>query len=138
MHSVVEKDVEVRLAVSRENSVPVPARLVYRTDDPYAVHITFHLGSAAPVTWTFARDLLMEGAFRASGEGDVRVFPGKEGGRAVVCVLLSSPDGSALLRVRSGEVGEWLERTLRIVPPGRERAWLGLERGLRELLASGA
>ena len=45
----------------------MPARLTYRTDDPYAVHVTFHIGSDSPVNWTFARELLVEGVFRPCG-----------------------------------------------------------------------
>ena len=66
--SVVEREVEVRLVLSAERSVPVPARLAYRTDDPYAVQVVFHVGSELPVNWTFARELLVEGVFRATGQ----------------------------------------------------------------------
>src|SRR5882757_6186110 len=69
MHTVVERELELKLVLSPERSIPVPARLSYRTDDPYAVHITFHVGSDHPVNWTFARELLVEGVFRACGHG---------------------------------------------------------------------
>ncbi|MGW1549131.1 SsgA family sporulation/cell division regulator, partial [Streptomyces sp. NPDC002346] len=42
MHTVVERELELELVLSPERSIPVPARLPYRTEDPYAVHITFH------------------------------------------------------------------------------------------------
>lgn len=61
MHTVVERELELKLVLSPERSIPVPARLSYRTEDPYAVHITFHIGSDHPVNWTFARELLVEG-----------------------------------------------------------------------------
>ncbi len=138
MHTVVERELETDLVLSPERSIPVPSRLTYRTADPYAVHLTFHVTSDRPVTWTFARDLLVEGVFRAAGAGDVRVYPGRDGGRSVVCLALSSPDGRALLRVPARVVSAWLERTLRAVPPGEEREWLALDEALKELLASGA
>lgn len=77
MHSVVERELELKLVLSPERSVPVPARLTYRTDDPYAVHVTFHVGSDSPVKWTFARELLVEGcsgraATAMSGSGRPR------------------------------------------------------------------
>ncbi|UQA95188.1 SsgA family sporulation/cell division regulator [Streptomyces halobius] len=135
MHTVVERELELGLVLSPEHSIPVPARLTYRTDDPYAVHVTFHIGSDSPVNWTFARELLVEGVFRPCGQGDVRVWPTKLDGRSLVCMALSSPDGDALLQAPAGAVSAWLERTLRIVPPGSEQGHPGLDEGLSELLA---
>ncbi|MGY4277990.1 SsgA family sporulation/cell division regulator [Streptomyces sp. M18.1] len=132
---VVERDLELRLILSPEHAVPVPARLSYHSDDPYAVHVTFHINSGCPVHWTFARDLLVEGVFRPCGHGDVRVWPSKADGRSVVLMALSSPDGDALLEAPSAQVSAWLERTLRAVPPGTEAGQLGLDDGLAELLA---
>ncbi|MFJ9853539.1 SsgA family sporulation/cell division regulator [Streptomyces sp. NPDC101150] len=135
MHTVVERELELGLVLSPERSIPVPARLMYRTDDPYAVHVTFHVGSDSPVNWTFARELLVEGVFRPCGQGDVRVWPTKQDGRSVVCMALSSPDGDALLEAPAAAVSAWLERTLRVVPPGSEQGHLGIDKGLSELLA---
>ncbi|GCD45508.1 SsgA family sporulation/cell division regulator [Streptomyces paromomycinus] len=135
MHTVVERELELGLVLSPERSIPVPARLTYRTDDPYAVHVTFHIGSDAPVNWTFARELLVEGVFRPCGHGDVRVWPAKVDGRSLVCMALSSPDGDALLEASAAAVSAWLERTLRVVPPGSEQDHLGLDKGLSALLA---
>ncbi|CAM5453382.1 SsgA family sporulation/cell division regulator OS=Streptomyces tendae OX=1932 GN=GUR47_07800 PE=3 SV=1 [Streptomyces tendae] len=132
---VVQRELELRLVLSPERGVPVPARLGYHTDDPYAVHITFHIDSGHPVHWTFARDLLVEGVFRPSGHGDVRVWPSKAEGRSVVLIALSSPEGDALLEAPVPQVSAWLERTLRAVPPGTEAARLGIDDGLAELLA---
>ncbi|GAB1335879.1 SsgA family sporulation/cell division regulator [Streptomyces sp. E-15] len=134
-HTEVERELELELILSPEHSVPVPARLSYRSDDPYAVHIAFHIDSEHPVTWTFARDLLVEGVFRPCGGGDVRVWPTKADGRAVVLMALSSPDGDALLQAPVPQVSAWLERTLRTVPPGAECGRLGLDEALDQLLA---
>ncbi|MYV55840.1 SsgA family sporulation/cell division regulator [Streptomyces sp. SID3212] len=135
MHTVVERELELNLVLSPERSIPVPARLTYRTDDPCAVHIAFHIGSEAPVHWTFARELLVEGIFRPCGHGDVRIWPTKFAGRSVLCVALTSPDGDALLEAPAVAVSAWVERTLRIVPPGTECERLGIEEGLAGLLA---
>ncbi|MGW7240433.1 SsgA family sporulation/cell division regulator [Streptomyces sp. NPDC054804] len=134
-HTVVERELELRLILSPERSVPVPARLGYRSDDPYAVHVGFHINSASPVRWTFARDLLVEGVFRPCGQGDVRVWPTKAEGRCVVLMALSSPDGDALLEAPTAQVSAWLERTLRVVPPGTEGGRLGIDDALDQLLA---
>ncbi|MDT9689292.1 SsgA family sporulation/cell division regulator [Streptomyces sp. P9(2023)] len=135
-NTVVERELELKLVLSPERSIPVPARLAYRTTDPYAVHITFHIGSEYPVNWTFARELLVEGIFRPCGHGDVRIWPTKVDGRNVVLMALSSPDGDALLEAPSAQVSAWLERTLRAVPPGTESEQLGIDDGLAELLAT--
>jgi sporulation and cell division protein SsgA len=137
MNLVVECELEIRLVLSPEHSLPVHARLSYGADDPYAAHIAFHVGPGAPVTWTFARELLVEGVFRPCGEGDVRVWPAKVGDRDVICVALSSPDGDALLETPSGVVSGWLERTLRAVPAGAESEVLGMDTALTELLRAG-
>ncbi|MBX7546521.1 SsgA family sporulation/cell division regulator [Streptomyces sp. NPDC004232] len=134
-HTVVERELELKLILSPERSIPVPARLAYRSDDPYAVHITFHINSESPVNWTFARDLLVEGVFRPCGHGDVRVWPTKADGRSVVLIALSSPDGDALLEAPIPQVSAWLERTLTAVPPGTEGEQLGIDDALDQLLA---
>ncbi|MFG3345626.1 SsgA family sporulation/cell division regulator [Streptomyces sp. NPDC048018] len=135
-NNVVERELELKLVLSPERSIPVPARLAYRVDDPYAVHVTFHVGTEHPVNWTFARELLVEGVFRPCGHGDVRVWPTKVDGRNVILMALSSPDGDALLEAPSAQVSAWLERTLRAVPPGTETGQLGIDDGLAELLAT--
>ncbi|MFF8971575.1 SsgA family sporulation/cell division regulator [Streptomyces sp. NPDC014995] len=136
MHpTVVERELELTLVLSPEHGIPVPARLSYRSDDPFAVRVTFHIDSGHPVDWTFARDLLVEGVFRPCGQGDVRVWPRKVNGRGVVLMALSSPGGDALLEAPAAQVSSWLERTLRVVPPGTEGARLGIDDAVAELLA---
>ncbi|CAM5735511.1 SsgA family sporulation/cell division regulator OS=Streptomyces microflavus OX=1919 GN=G3I39_11185 PE=3 SV=1 [Streptomyces microflavus] len=77
----------------------------------------------------------MEGVFRPCGHGDVRIWPTKIDNRSVICVALTSPDGNALLEVPSAAVAAWVERTLRVVPPGTESDRLGIDEALAELLA---
>ncbi len=61
MNTTVSCELHLRLVVSSESSLPVPAGLRYDTADPYAVHATFHTGAEETVEWVFARDLLAEG-----------------------------------------------------------------------------
>ncbi|GHH83012.1 SsgA family sporulation/cell division regulator [Kitasatospora indigofera] len=142
--SVVEHELELNLILSPEHSVPVPARLSYGSHDPFAVHITFHLDTGTPVTWVFARELLVEGTFRPCGQGDVRIWPAAAqspagsrtaGRRSVLCMALSSPAGDALLEAPLPVVAAWLERAHRLVPPGSELAALDMDGSLAELLA---
>lgn len=138
MYTTVERELEVSLVLSPERSTPVAARLTYRTDDPFAVHMDFHLGTSSPVHWVFARELLTEGVFRPCGHGDVRVWPARAGARTLLCLALSSPDGDVLLEAPAGPVSAWLERTMRVVPPGEEAVQAGLEEALAQLLATSA
>ncbi|MBB0247131.1 SsgA family sporulation/cell division regulator [Streptomyces alkaliphilus] len=137
MQITVEREITMRLVVSPERGVDVPTRLRYRSEDPYAVHVTFHTNSPVPVDWTFARELLMEGVVRATGRGDVRVRPADVDGRPVISLELTSPDGDALLQAPAEPLSAWLEHTLRAVPAGAEMERLGLEEGLTALLAEG-
>ncbi|MFR9673854.1 SsgA family sporulation/cell division regulator [Streptomyces sp. TR06-5] len=132
----IEHDIDVQLVLAPDHSVTVPARLGYRTSDPYAAHVAFHTGSESPVHWTFARDLLVDGVFRPCGRGDVRVWTRQVAGRETMCLALSSPDGDALLEVPMGAVASWLERTLRAVPLGGEAELLELDEGLDALLSA--
>ncbi|WP_405465608.1 SsgA family sporulation/cell division regulator [Streptomyces jietaisiensis] len=136
----IERELELELVLSPERSVPVAALLAYRTADPYAVHLTFHIDSVRPIRWSFARDILIDGVFRPSGHGDVRVWPVRAeagGGPASrsLMLALTSPDGDALLQAPADPVAAWLERTLRVVPPGSEGERLGLDDDLSQLLA---
>ncbi|MFJ1705742.1 SsgA family sporulation/cell division regulator [Kitasatospora sp. NPDC088346] len=133
--SVVEQELDLDLVLSPERSVAVPARLSYGSHDPFAVHITFHLDSGTPVTWVFARELLVEGTFRPCGQGDVRIWPTRAGRRSVLCLALSSPAGDALLEAPLATVASWLERAHRLVPPGAELGALDLDGSLADLLA---
>ncbi|WP_100838091.1 SsgA family sporulation/cell division regulator [Kitasatospora fiedleri] len=132
---VVEQELELSLVLSPERSVPVAARLSYGSHDPFAVHVTFHLDSGTPVTWVFARELLVEGTFRPCGQGDVRIWPTRSGRHSLLCMALSSPAGDALLEAPLPTVAAWLERAHRLVPPGAELEAMDLDGSLAELLA---
>ena len=65
----------------------------------------------------------------------MRVWPSRSRGQAIVCLALSSPAGDALIEAPAGAVACWLERVLRLVPPGREDAYLDMDGALAALLA---
>ncbi|WP_042374564.1 SsgA family sporulation/cell division regulator [Streptacidiphilus neutrinimicus] len=130
----MQQQLTVELVLSPERSLPVPALLAYCPEDPYAVHVTFHVGQDSPVTWVFARELLVEGVFRACGTGDVRIWPTRADGRSRICLALSSPAGEALLEASAAPVATWLEQTLRVVPTGTESSVMDLDAELTALL----
>ncbi|GAA3362487.1 hypothetical protein GCM10017744_053400 [Streptomyces antimycoticus] len=75
MRDTVQAEVTMTFLVSQDLSFRIPVELSYDSSDPYAVEITFHLPGDAPVSWAFARELLLDGLSRPTGEGDVRIAP---------------------------------------------------------------
>ena len=108
--------------------------LIFDLTDPYAV--AMHLKArSGTVVWTFARELLSEGLFEPSGNGDVQVWPCLSNtGEAVVIVELSSPDGLALLQAPSRLVHDFLVRTYEVVPEGEESGHLAMGSLISQLL----
>ncbi len=115
-------------------ATPLPAELSYDTQDPYAVAACFRTG-ASDVRWVFARDLLAEGLYEPTGDGDVHVWPCLSAcGTAVTMIELSSPDGEALMQARSDEVCKFLANTEALVPSGTESELIDLDEALAKIL----
>ncbi|PWJ02387.1 SsgA family sporulation/cell division regulator [Streptomyces sp. NWU49] len=138
MKNFVEQECEMRLLVTPGHSIGVATRLSYDSRDPYAVHVDFHTGLHAPVTWLFARELLAQGTFGPCGQGDVRIWPVGAGARRMLCIALDAPDGQALLQAPSAVVERWLQRTYQLVPPGHEMRLIDVEQELCGLLGESA
>ncbi|MGK4582205.1 SsgA family sporulation/cell division regulator [Kitasatospora sp. HPMI-4] len=137
MHSTVQGHVVMHLVVSQELSFRILVDLEYDPLDPYAVRLTFHLPGDEPVTWVFARELLLDGLCRPAGEGDVHIQPLGEQ-LSEVGVVLRSPEGEALLRASSSPLIAFLARTDRLVPLGEERTGGDLDAQLALILSTGA
>jgi hypothetical protein len=136
MHSTVQGHVVMNLVVSQELSFRIVVDLDYDPADPFAVRCTFHLPGDEPVTWVFARELLLDGISRPTGEGDVHIHPvGEE--LSEVCIVLHSPDGDALLRAPAPPLIAFLARTDRLVPMGEELTGRELDDQLADILARG-
>lgn len=128
----VSAELDLRLLVPGA-SLPVRAGLRYHVSDPYAMTVEFRTGEE-PVVWTFARQLLTEGVTRMVGDGDVKVWPSRDGGERLVCISLSSPSGRALFEAPLGDVVTFLTRTYELVPTGTEGDHLDLDSELALLL----
>ncbi len=102
----------------------VPTRLRYRLADPYAVEMVFHHGSKNEVSWTVARDLLVEGLRRPVGTGDVQVWRNNgdvmAADRSLLFISLSAPEGTAVLATEPVDVEMFLDETSRLVAYGSE------------------
>ncbi|MEV7236555.1 SsgA family sporulation/cell division regulator [Streptomyces sp. NPDC051020] len=134
MTSCVEHMLNMELASPLGEPIPIPTRLLYRSQDPLAVQLLFRDGLQGLIPWVFARDLLAAGTQALSGEGDVRVWPAETGPEALLHLLLSSPHGSAHLTASLPAVERWLHRTYQLVPVGRETEALDLETHLAQFL----
>ncbi|BFV56497.1 SsgA family sporulation/cell division regulator [Kitasatospora sp. CMC57] len=100
--------------------VEFTAQLEYRADDPFAVQMVFGADCAldeSPVTWTFARHLLVEGLHAPAGRGDVRVRPHN---REQTAIEFRTAAGCAVLMVRTADVRSFLAATQQVVPLGSE------------------
>ena len=100
---------------------PCTAQLGYTPAEPWAVTIDFarHLSvDGRPVRWCFARDLLIQGTSRTSGQGDVRIGPL---GSQHTLLELRSPLATAALTCPTAALDDFLQATFRLVAPGHER-----------------
>jgi hypothetical protein len=113
----------------------IEGELVFDPAEPYAV--AMHLQArAGTVVWTFARELLADGLYVPSGNGDVQIWPCLSStGEAVIIIELCSPNGSAVLQAPSRAVHDFVVRTHRVVPEGEESAHLSLDDLISHLLA---
>jgi hypothetical protein len=117
-------------------STPLDAEFEYNPADPFAVSILF-ADEPAPVRWTFARDLLIEGFYEPTGDGDVHVWPClNTEGAAVVILELSSPSGEVLVQVGSRAVSAFIHQMIVMVPLGTEGDLVDLDAELDQLLGA--
>lgn len=135
--STVSTELELRVVSPRQTPLPLPASFSYSREDPYAVHVAFHVGEGKSVEWTFARDLLSMGIAGREGLGDVRVWPsaGPEG--SVLNIGVRSPFGEAHFEAPTNEILDFVRRTCQIVPVGEESDHLDFESELTDLLSRG-
>jgi len=124
------------LQVTSELAFDVEVRLCYDPADPYAVKLTFHLPGDPPVSWVFARELLLDGLNRPSGEGDILIqpVPGLDEDFMDVDIRLCSPAGEAVLRSPAIPLIAFLGRADRVLPMGQERPAPDLDRQLEQIL----
>ena len=119
MNSVtVSAELGLSLVVPEHGAVPLVASLDYCADDPYAIKMSFHVGTDEPVEWIFARELLAEGLETLVGDGDVKVWPDGSPETDVLNIALSSPFGEAHFEAPLSTTGEFLRSTYGIIPPG--------------------
>ena len=117
-------------------STPLNAEFEYDPADPFAVSILF-TDEPVPVRWTFARELLIEGFYEPTGDGDVHVWPClNTEGAAVVILELSSPSGEVLVQVSSRAMSQFIHQMVAMVPQGTEATLVDVDAELAQLLGA--
>jgi hypothetical protein len=116
-------------------STPLDAEFEYDPADPFAVSVLF-CDEPTPVRWTFARELLIEGFYEPTGDGDVHVWPClSPEGAAVVILELSSPSGEVLVQVSSRSLSAFIHQMVAMVPQGTEETLVDLDAEIALLVA---
>lgn len=132
----VTQAVTLELIDASGAGTPIEAELQYDSNDPYAVTTVFMTGTSR-VRWTFGRELLTQGLYEPTGDGDVHVWPCLDTeGRAVVIVELCSPDGEALIQARTGDLSGFIERIDKAVPSGTESDHVNIDAAITAIFAS--
>jgi hypothetical protein len=132
---VVSETVELEFVDPQGEATSIEADLVFDPADPYAITMVFRTG-AQEVHWTFGRELMVEGRYEPTGDGDVHVWPCLSSeGTAVVIVELCSPDGELLVQAPSRSVDHFVANMLRSVPDGQESAFVDFDGELSALLS---
>jgi len=136
--SGVTQSLTLELIDATGAATPMQADLTYDPRDPYAVTAVFMTG-AGNVRWTFGRDLLVDGLYEPTGDGDVHVWPCLDAdGHAVVIIELCSPDGEALVQARTGELTTFVERMTALVAPGTESDMMDVDATIAAIFAAEA
>ncbi|WP_405793118.1 SsgA family sporulation/cell division regulator [Streptomyces sp. NBC_01506] len=134
MSTVIEQALQARLVASAPQQETVPATLHYDGQDPFAVRMAFPPTATlegTEVSWAFSRELLTVGMDEPAGLGDVRVRPF---GYDRTVLEFHAPEGVAMVHVRTSEVRSFLDRSVGVVPVGREHLYLDLDNDVAELL----
>jgi hypothetical protein len=134
--TAVTAELSLRMVVDSDRTVEVPCSLEYCLEEPYAIRATFRTG-LADIEWMFARDLLLEGLQRPSGEGDIVIWPEHQGATPLVLLALNSPSGQAVLECDRPHMELFLRRTFDIVPLGHEPASVGIDAAIDAILREG-
>ncbi|MEU3060807.1 SsgA family sporulation/cell division regulator [Streptomyces subrutilus] len=129
---------EHRVLPLRLEASPVAVTLrgvfAYRCDRPYEVSVDLHGGGRHLARWVFARDLLLDGESRATGEGDIRVWPCWDGSEPRVFLAFSNGEHGAVVSARAKDVRELCRRLTLLVPRGQEHRQYDLDAELSALL----
>ncbi|QES48123.1 SsgA family sporulation/cell division regulator [Streptomyces venezuelae] len=106
----------------------------YRSDRPYEVSLDFHGAGMILARWVFARDLLLDGQIRATGQGDIRIWPAWRGVEPRVLLAFSNGHQDGVVSARAKDVRRLCRRMTTLVPRGAEGRYYDLDAELNTLL----
>jgi hypothetical protein len=122
--------------IGADDWATLEAELRYDAADPYAVTLAFPLEDG-DITWTFGRDLLLDGLYEPTGMGDVHLRPCLDSEvHAVVIIELQSFGMEALVQVRLSDLHPFVERTTALVSPGTESAYVDVDAAVAAILVA--
>ncbi|MEU9030520.1 SsgA family sporulation/cell division regulator [Streptomyces sp. NPDC048383] len=116
-------------------SVPLQGVFVYRTDRPYELAVDFRGAGVHLARWVFSRELLLDGEATATGEGDIQVWPRRQGSEPRVLLAFSNGLQNCVVSARAKDVRELCRRMTALVPRGQERRHYDLDAEVSALLA---
>src|SRR5262245_888440 len=132
--AAVSAELGLSLVVPDHGAVPLVASLYYSAEDPYAIRMAFHVGSAEPVEWIFAGDLLAVGLKGPAAGAAVQVWPADDHGRELLNIALSSPFGEAHFEAPRASTAAFLSKTYEVIAAGNESEYIDVDAELDELL----
>lgn len=133
MLATVDQTLNGRLVISPRVSHGIRVNLRYLREDPFAVHLAFPATvslEGEEVEWVFARDLLDDGLYEPSGEGDVHLWP-CDADRVVMA--FESARGVAMVEFAAADLRSFLESSYRAVPMGQEPRHMDIDAYLATL-----
>jgi len=134
MVAAVDQVLKGRLVLSPYQSEGIEAHLRYLSEDPFAVHLTFPATAALEgeeVEWIFARELLDDGLYEPTGDGDIHLWPCAPGR---VMIEFESPHGMALVEFAAADLRDFLHWSYQAVPAGHESRHVDFDGELETLL----
>jgi Streptomyces sporulation and cell division protein, SsgA len=133
---VVTESIALEFVNTQGEPTSLEADLVFDPADPYAITMNFRSGEHE-VLWTFGRELIVQGRYEPTGDGDVHVWPCLSSeGKAVVIIELCSPQGEVLVQTATRNVDHFVTAMLTSVPEGQESAFVDFDDELAEVLSA--
>ncbi|MFD0268882.1 SsgA family sporulation/cell division regulator [Streptomyces sp. NPDC127106] len=123
----------VRLEAAPE-PVALQAAFTYRSDRPYELTLDFQGAGRHLARWVFSRDLLLDGEARATGAGDIRVWPRRHRSEPRVYLAFSNGERGCVVSARAKDVRVLCRRLVGLVPRGEEQRHYDLDSELEGLL----
>ncbi|MEV7238819.1 SsgA family sporulation/cell division regulator [Streptomyces sp. NPDC051020] len=125
---------DVRRVLDGVPWLPVRAEFRFDAGSPMVVSVTLTPWHGTGVTWRIGRDLLYQGLYVESGEGDVQAWPMQSEEGDTAWLLLESGNNSAVFELPAPLLGSWLEATYERVSAEEEMADLDWDAFLDGLL----